>query len=249
MSLSIGERLKSAREAKQVSLEEACRVTKIQRSTLEAIEKDQVQNILDPVYAKIFLRKYTTYLGLDSSALVDEYQAVYNLLPQIPVTSPQNQMPSGSAASPLGWRAVLAVFGMVALIGVGFVGYLTMDFYKALKKRHSTAHSVPAKRSNQQATVEKIPTAPKLIVPRSQPLKLTVRTKADVWMQVKSDGSVIFQDVLRKGSQENWTAKDELKLWTGNAGVMEMVLNGKPLGSPGIGVKKGIRVTREGLKL
>ena len=78
-------------------------------------------------------------------------------------------------------------------------------------------------------------------------MKLTIRTKADVWMQVKSDGTVIFQNVLPKGSQESWTAKEELELWTGNAGAMELILNGTPLGNPGIGVKKGIKVTRMGL--
>src|SRR5438876_8819975 len=78
MSLSVGERLKSAREAKKVSLEEACRVTKIQRQTLEAIEEGRIQEMLDPAYARIFVKKYATYLGLDAGAVMQEYQGLAN---------------------------------------------------------------------------------------------------------------------------------------------------------------------------
>ena len=71
MSLSLGERLKSAREAKRISLEDACRITKIQRRVLQAIEAGRVEEILDPTYAKIFVKKYASFLGIDGSALLE----------------------------------------------------------------------------------------------------------------------------------------------------------------------------------
>lgn len=88
-----------------------------------------------------------------------------------------------------------------------------------------------------------------LLVPLSETLELTVRTSADAWVQVKSDGDVIFQNVLPKGSREIWTAKKELELWTANAGAIELTLNGKRLEGLGRGVKRGVRVAHAGLKL
>ncbi len=248
MSLSIGERLKSARNTRGTTLEEACKATKVQRKILEALEQDRVDEVLDSTYAKIFMKKYASFLGLDGSALVDEYLALSGPAPERPI----GLETEATRRQTVSYRQVFvpAMLGLVALIGLCFIGYLASDLYGTLMKDRKPvpARTAAVKNSSRGPVVERVPEAPRLIIPRSQPLKLTIRTKADVWMQIKSDGAGIFQNVLPKGAQESWIAKEELELWTGNAGAMELVLNGRSLGNPGTGVKKGIRVTREGLK-
>lgn len=248
MSLAIGERLKSARSAKGLSLEAVARATKIQRRILEAMEEDQVEEILDWAYAKIFMKKYAGYLGLDGAVVVEEYLTSHAPLQERLNPSLEAPSPKPRETSALSRILIPAGLGLMALTGLSFLGYLVMDLIGNLKENRRAARAMPAQSAPRTPTVEKVPAALKLIVPFSVPLKLTVSTKADVWMQVKSDGTVIFQNVLPKGSKESWTAKEELELWTGNAGAMELSLNGRPLGSPGSGVKKGIKVTHEGLK-
>ena len=249
MSLSIGERLKSARKEKGKGLEEVARATKIQRNILEAIEENRVEELLDAVYSKIFLKKYAAFLGLDGAALMEEYLALHGstLENQANLQPPE----SSSLAPAVGFREVLlpAAIGLMAFIGLVFIGYLSLNLYKNLSHlpKVSAPRPVPP-RAAARPPIEKKEEGPKLLIPRSHPLKLTVHTRAEVWMQVKADGAVIFQNVLPKGAQESWTAKEELELWTGNAGAMELDLNGKPLSSPGSGVKKGIRVTHRGLE-
>jgi hypothetical protein len=205
-----------------------------------------VEEALEPAYAKIFLKKYASYLGLDGSALLQEYLAVHGPLPESPI-SVQTQVTKKEDAT--GIRAVLvpAGAGLMALIGLSFLGYLAFDFYGTVSQSKERPQA-SRRMAKALPAVEKVAAGPKLIVPRSQTLKLTIRAKADVWMQVKSDGAVIFQNVLHRGQAESWNAKENLELWTGNAGAMELFLNGKPLEGVGTGVKKGIRVTHEGLK-
>ena len=260
MSLSIGERLKSARSAKGVSLEMVARTTKIQRRILQALEEDRVEEVLDSSYSKIFMKKYAAYLGLDGAVLVEEYQASHSppALEQPVAPAPLAGQTKSGDSSRFSQILIPAGLGLLALIGLSFFGYLAMDLFhtvqetrKAVPGTKGTGYSavrVPLVPGTKVMTVERVPAAPKLLVPRAVPLKLTVQTKADVWMQVKSDGAVIFQNVLTKGSRESWTAKQELELWTGNAGAMELTLNGQSLGSPGSGVKKGIKITHEGLR-
>ena len=241
MNLSIGGRLKSAREAKKLSLEEAVRATKIQKSTLKAVEEDRLDEVLEPAYAKIFLKKYAGYLGMDGQAVVQEWMASSGAPPQESQIRVETEAVRMKEQPPSYHRALLPVgVGLVGLVGIGFLGYLSVELVGTFSKNRPAAPQ-PARKQVAQAP------ARKLLVPRSQPLKLTIQTKDKVWMQVKADGSVIFQDVLPKGAKEVWTAKDELELWTGNAGAMELTLNGHDLGSPGQGVRKGIKVTREGL--
>lgn len=234
------------------------RATKIQRGILQALEEDRVEEVLDSTYSKIFMKKYASYLGLDGAVLVEEYQASYSPVPSPAAAAGKEAAEAKSRdSSRISQVMVPAGLGLLALIGISFFGYLAMDLYHTVKEsRRSSGSPRPVAsaavrekgKRTPALTVEKMPVAPKLLVPHSVPLKLTVQTKADVWMQVKSDGTVIFQNVLAKGSRESWTAKEDLELWTGNAGAMELNLNGRSLGSPGLGVKKGIRITREGLK-
>ena len=249
MSLSIGERLKSARSAKGASLEAVARATKIQRRILEAMEEDRLEEVLDWAYAKIFMKKYANYLGLDGAVVVEEYLASHAPLQERLNPSVETNSPKPSGDAPLLRILIPAGLGLLALTGLSFLGYLVMDLVGNLKENRRAVQSASAQNTPRTPTVERVPAAPKLIVPLSAPLKLTISTKADVWMQVKSDGTVIFQNVLSKGSKESWTAKEELEIWTGNAGAMELSLNGRPLNNAGSGVKKGIKVTHEGLKL
>ena len=261
MSLSVGSRLRSAREFKQLTLDEVARATKIQRRTLEAIEEDRVEEILDPTYTKIFLKKYATYLELDGTAILSEYLGTAAAVrPSAPAPSPAASAPlfsSETFSTPVSSvRKIFfpAILWLIAMIGISLVGYRI--FHHKRPKAAKVVVSREVLFEEKPATVEqparllpeRRPQESKFLVPRSQPLKLSLKTKADVWVQVKSDGMVIFQNVLPKGSKESWTAKDELEIWTGNAGAMELFLNGKPLEGLGSGVKKGIRVTHQGLE-
>lgn len=80
-------------------------------------------------------------------------------------------------------------------------------------------------------------------------IKLGIRAKEDCWMQVKTDGKVIFQNNLKKGRFENWQAKEKIELSLGNAGVVELEVNGKFI--PSIGRRgqsiKNILITKDGL--
>lgn len=246
MSLTIGQRLKSAREAKGIGLGEAVQATKIQRKTLEAIEQDQLDEILEPAYARIFLKKYAVYLSLDGAALTEEYMAGRGPLPQASL-SVKTEVTKKEETPGLLQILLPAGIGLVGLVGLCFLGFLALDFYGSLHHGKEAPRAVH-KKPKVLPAVERVSPGPKLIVPKSQPLRLTVRARGDVWMQIKSDGSVIFQNVLHRGDTESWTAKEELEIWTGNAGAMELLLNGKPLGEVGGGVKKGLKITHEGVK-
>src|SRR2546425_558030 len=70
---SIGDILREARHAKQASLEDAARSTKIKLEILERLEADEFSALAAPMYTKGFLKLYAEFLGLDASAIVDAY--------------------------------------------------------------------------------------------------------------------------------------------------------------------------------
>ena len=246
---TIGEQLRAAREARGLEIEDAHRHTKIHTKILRAMEEDRASEVLDPTYARGFLRKYAAFLNLDPTSLVEESAKADRpgATMSLTQTTPQ-EAPKTSGMPP--WVPP-SIIGIMAVIGVVFLGILTRD----LSKTVTTATSAPAPTTPAKPTAAKPapePPAPppaKPLVPRSQPLKLSIKASQDCWMQVKADDKVLFQNVLGKGREETWTANDTIELWVGNAAALALTLNGRALEPLGLGVQKGIRVTRYGLQL
>ena len=71
---TIGEYLKSKREARNVTLEEIAEATRIRKAILEAIENDRQDLIPPRVFTQGFLKSYASYLELDESDVVKRYQ-------------------------------------------------------------------------------------------------------------------------------------------------------------------------------
>ncbi|MDD5433771.1 MAG: helix-turn-helix domain-containing protein, partial [Candidatus Pacebacteria bacterium] len=71
LKMSIGERLKRARRRKRLSLEEVEELTKVRKRYLEDIERNRFDNLPSDVYARGFLFKYASEVGLDPNEIVD----------------------------------------------------------------------------------------------------------------------------------------------------------------------------------
>jgi cytoskeleton protein RodZ len=72
---SAGLFLKEARTAKNISLEEVSKRTRIHLNILKSIEQDDYKS-LSGIYAKSFLKLYAEYLGLDKDDVIRRFQNV-----------------------------------------------------------------------------------------------------------------------------------------------------------------------------
>lgn len=72
----IGRRLRAARVAKGITLEEVEEETRIRKKYIDALETGRTVLIPGEVYVKGFLRTYGNFLGLDGEALVEEYKSL-----------------------------------------------------------------------------------------------------------------------------------------------------------------------------
>lgn len=70
---NLGEKLKQARLAKNLSLDEIHKITKINKNYLTALETSNVKAFPAEVYYKNFLKRYASYLGLNGEQILQEY--------------------------------------------------------------------------------------------------------------------------------------------------------------------------------
>ena len=275
---SIGSRLKKAREEKSLTLDDAQKSLKIHPRILKALEEDNAHETLSPVYVRSFLKSYARYLGLDAEKIVEDYsksqteeiKQVLHIEPKKKeIAYPQNSRNYVPLVLKTIVILLVAIFGIMAIIGTTrFIKRSVAKIADArrmhrenaakeklsgdsnAKKTKSVERSKPApavavEKSKPSATVEK----PVTKTPQAHPFLLVTKTSNDVWMEIKADGKQIFKSVLPKGSVEAWRANKKIELWVGKAESVELILNGTSLGSPGKGVKKGILITPQGMKI
>jgi len=252
---SIGEALRKKREEKQITLAEICTQTKIHHETIEALEENRFSDISSPTYVRSFLREYAGFLGLDGEELVNRYKNEYSQ------DSEQLLFLKGEKVP--GERTKRYIFPLIilasTLITLMLVWWLSITLMRMVRNVRAKAESrvvemmPPQRRAAREdvAIVEPEPEkTPAVLVPgRISPVKLKAFAAADTWMQIKCDGRIIFEGVLNKGVTETWEAKEKIELWTGKAKALRLELNGKPLGSLGRGVKRGIIITKDGMKV
>lgn len=115
----LGETLRKARLDKNITFEDAERVTRIPRKYLEALEIEDFGILPAPVYARGFLRSYASYLGLEPKDLLPFFpvghveEPVLEELPE--VTEPRTWNPSSLIAIGVVGALILLVIALYSL--------------------------------------------------------------------------------------------------------------------------------------
>ena len=73
MSLSLGEKLRQAREERGISISEVAEQTRISPQYLKAIESDDYKPLPGGIFNKGFLRSYARYIGFDENEALHDY--------------------------------------------------------------------------------------------------------------------------------------------------------------------------------
>ncbi len=268
--MTIGNQLKKARDQKQLSIDDVYQYTRILPEMLSAMEEDNFAKISSPIYIRSFLRKYSSYLGLNAENILNQYSSVNmkeSLSEPEPVADDEKipvrkiDMNKIANISKLVFKFILIVILLILFIKT--TGWAKFRFLSWRKARSEQALQVSQAELASKAKpvlkkeIKVIAEKPKIhakdirksiLIPKDEKLTLLIKTTEDVWVELRKDSKIILKNVLKKGSQESWQADDNFELWTGNAAAMNITLNGHNLGSPGKGVKKGIIINRQGIQ-
>jgi len=248
---SVGTKLKNLRLQKGLSLEEVHKKTKIHLNILKAIEEDSLINF-SPVYIKGFLKIYCKFLGVDPRDCIPDYKEPKA---KISYVSDFQEKPVSSFKIPsfklLPLKAIhIKIIVTIILILIFIIGLFNLGKFISFKasrvSRRAELSAVISSKTDNRVPVTKLQNSPVVKI-----ITLDIHAKENCFIQVKADSRVIFQNILKKGRSESWQAKDKIELSLGNAGVVELEVNGKRisgLGRRGQAIKN-ILITKEGLNI
>jgi transcriptional regulator with XRE-family HTH domain len=246
----IGEELRRERTRQGLTLDEVARRTRIPLRSLEAIEADAFERLPGIVFARNFVRLYALDLKLDPESLIAR-------LPKFDLDSaPLPDPPRSSAGAPWDPRLKAAAASFVWLLVAVGAGGGAWYYYNNYGRHLVTAiAAAPApKRAVAPATPppgieQPQPPAATQISPldTGRPVQVILTARDVVWVQVSADGRAAFVGTLHPNDTRTIAAEDQVKILTGNAGGLDISLNGKtldPLGTKG--QTRTVRLTAAG---
>jgi cytoskeleton protein RodZ len=151
--LGIGERLRTTREARGLSLDDVEASIRVRRRYLEALEAETFHEIPGPAYVRGFLRTYALYLGLPAEELVAMYPSHR---PDVSRGFPvEVRITPGNPYSRL--RRIVTGTAVVFGIGVLFLGVM---LYGQIRQFAVTSPGVPRTGHSSAAPAHPAPAQP-----------------------------------------------------------------------------------------
>jgi cytoskeletal protein RodZ len=235
---SVGRTLQYARIEAGLTIDEVSTTTRLRAPIVRAIEQDDFSRCGGAVYARGHIKMLARAVGLDPMDVVAQYDAEHGGRSVPALTAPlfEAERISPERGQP-NWTAAM-VAAIVAVVGfVGFTAFSGEDT--------SNRKSTEAEEAVTFEPSTRTPTSPKKPVDETEaepsdsaiaaaPLdKVTVKlTAADgkSWISAKDhNGRLLFDGLLKRGDSKTFTDKQQIDLVLGNAGAIQLFVNGKQI--------------------
>ena len=221
---SFGSWLRQQREIRNITLREISDNTKIGLRYLEALEEDRFEVLPAPIFAKGFLREYARYVGLSPDEVVNHY---------LSVQKPDDMEEGGKEETRSGrerarktrswtWGLFLLLAGALLLALVAFFAWSSQ------RRRDDSSTQPPPPIAAPPAAVAPAASTPPPAAPAS-PLEVALDFTENCWVEAVIDGKNRLSELRVQGESLQLDAKQNVVLTLGNAGAVEIQVNGYPL--------------------
>ncbi|WP_425060926.1 Cytoskeleton protein RodZ [Sporomusa carbonis] len=232
---TVGEILRAERVKKGLSIKDVESAISIRALYLNAIEEGNYSIIPGEVYLKGFIRNYATFLGLNSQQVMEIYRQSKGQVQENSPAVNQQEEPTAKQQGKSGSRLAtwLTIAAIAAGVVVAAVWWSSGSQKPAPTPPPSTAQQQPVPANPQPV----LPTAPQPqpAVPAKPASKVIVTAKysAPCWTSITADGKQIYEGIPKGGESLTWEAASTLSAKFGNAGAVDLVYNGSPVGKIG----------------
>jgi len=250
-----GDLLRRERLRRRLTLAQVAQAIKIREQYLDAIENDSFDELPSPVATIGFIRNYARFLGFEPEPFIQAYKATRGPLPA-PEVRPETSRPVYSSRRTTSCLVPVLLLGFVValvgylyqqvsayLAGASFVPPARTDIALTMPTPLPSPPVLPPTPTTTPSPTP-VPTLPPTATPTTDALpsltptptpgiRVDAQIAGRVWLQVESDGKVVFTGILLPGDRRTWTGTHSVMLWSGNAANVIVTLNGKPLGPLG----------------
>jgi cytoskeletal protein RodZ len=239
--MSLGSLITQARKSAGLSIEELSASTNIRGALLREIESDNFVNCGGETYARGHIRNIATKLGVDPlifiAAFEDEQMQLDRSMQDLLVENSVMREPQESRK--VSWK-VLATISVSSLFVVGLTQIIisnisSTDIPRPIATSSATESpvTVPTASASSAAT-NSIPTEQATVSTGTGVELIVVAARGKSWLFVSDAlGRTLFSGQIARGTTKTFSTEVSLNVKIGNAGGVDLTVNGKKVDSIG----------------
>jgi cytoskeletal protein RodZ len=239
--MSLGSLITQARKSAGLSIEDLSASTNIRGALLKEIESDNFVNCGGETYARGHIRNIATKLGVDPlifiAAFEDEQMQLDRSMQDLFVENSVMKEPQESRK--VSWK-VLATISVSSLFVVGLAQIIisntsSTDIPKPIPTSSATESTAPEpSASATSTTTDPIPTEQATVSTGTGVELIVDAARGKSWLFVSdSSGRTLFSGQIARGTTKTFSSDVSLNVKVGNAGGVDLTVNGKKVDSIG----------------
>jgi len=238
--MSLGALITKSRTDARLSVDDLAKITNIPSTLLRDMENDNFKKCGGETYARGHLRNIAAKLGVDERIFLDLFESevtaptkpIRELLNENNVTMPYKE------PKRISWK-VLAVGSAAALVlfagaSIFFSNIDTGNEPEIIATSSATPTNSASESAAPSAAASPETTRTSTVTGSAGVNVEIVASRANSWLYATNeDGKVLFSGQVRKGLSKNFIQPQQVNLRVGNAGGVDILVNGKNVGSIG----------------
>jgi cytoskeleton protein RodZ len=247
MSLTLGEKLRQAREERGISISEVAEQTRISPHYLDSIENDDYRTLPGGIFNKGFVKSYAKYVGLDENEALQDYSRLIVSQDSTADDEPKTYKPEVLTDDRASSSTLPTLIVAAIILGLMAWGLITLVNYIQNNQSQPAANTNLANTNTNAANANAANTTPTPAVPAVNEIKVEVKSLADK-INVASvvDGKKLAEDIPLNTSK-TYTGQQSVRIsyYRGfTPDKVQITVNGKQIPAPNPPVK-GSTITFE----
>jgi cytoskeleton protein RodZ len=235
MSLTLGEKLRQAREERGISISEVAEQTRISPLYIESIEGDNYKPLPGGIFNKGFVKSYAKYVGVDENEALQEYTRMMASTEAEQLESPRTYRPEVLTDDRPGASIAPTLIFAGVILALMTAGILFLVRYINNTGSPQTASNIQSNSASNSAanTVEQL-AQPAVTAPAIEASKIEFRATGEpVWMRAVVDGKN-SEALVEPNKPIVFEPKQSLKISYSRSRVQfaQMAINGKSIALP-----------------
>ena len=231
MAESLGEKLRKAREERDISISEVAEQTRISALYLQAIENDDYRPLPGGIFNKGFVKSFAKYVGVDEGEALLEYSRIaasQEAAEKDPIDRYKPEVLTDDRSGP---SLLPTIIFSIVILGLLAWGIILLVNY--LQEPVGPTNNAPVNSASTNANSD-VPTPERTPVANVEEIRLRIETSAaELAIQSTVDGKV-GAAVLQPGSGWETQANESVKVsyYKGLADTLNITVNGKKVETP-----------------
>jgi cytoskeletal protein RodZ len=234
--MSLGSLITQARKSAGLSIEDLSASTNIRSSLLREMESDSFSNCGGETYARGHIRNIATKLGVDPLIFIAafEEEQMHSDRSMKDLLVENRAMKQPEEARKVSWK-VLATISVSSLFIVG-LAQIIISNTASVEIPESIASSTPTESAAPSPdAVEPTPTEQATVSTGTGVQLIISADRAKSWLFVSdATGRTLFSGQISRGTTKTFSTDVSLNVKVGNAGGVDLTVNGKKVDSIGV---------------